>query len=204
LDQKIKKAPSVIFIITVCLYFPFLESWFGGTLWGLNWESPVFMAQLGDKLRLFKLFLVTLGVALLIIKYKSIRDTLTNTIVKNVFIVSGYLIAAVQIPLLCLGLLLEGVSSSNLDYLHKDRTFNERSIYVYTADPGAMGKAYHYFYLKCQLPLNRYELKLIKKTGWMYEFGFEVQENNLIVTDKSENGKTHIFDITNFTCNAKT
>jgi len=204
LNQKIKKSPSIIFIITVCLYLPFIESWFGGTLWGLNWESPVFMAQLGDKLRLFKLFLVILGVALLIIKYKNIRDTINQTNFNNVFIVSGYLIAAVQIPLLCLGLLLEGVSSSNLNYLHKEKAFNGRSIYVYTADPGAMGKAYHYFYLKCQRPLNRYELKLIKKTGWMYEFSFEVQENNLIITDKSENGNAHVFDITNFTCNTKT
>ena len=187
----------------VCLYLPFIESGFGGTLWGLNWKSPMFMNQLSDKLRLLKLILVTLAVALLVIKREKIKDTFNNTIIRNIFIVSGYLVAAVQIPLLCLGILFEGISSSNLDYLHKEKNFNGRSIYVYTADPGAMGTAYHYFYLKCQLPLNRYELKLIKKTGWMYEYDFEVRGNNLIITDKSEEGKTHLFDITNFTCNAK-
>ena len=204
MNQKIKKAPTIIFIIMVCLYLPSIESGFGGTLWGLNWKSPMFMNQLSDKLRLLKLILVTLAVALLIIKREKIKDTFNNTIIRNIFIVSGYLVAAVQIPLLCLGILFEGISSSNLDYLHKEKTFIDRTIYVGTADPGAMGKAYHYFYLKCQLPLNRYELELIKKMGWMYEYGFEVQENNLIVTDKSEKGKTHIFDITNFTCNVQT
>lgn len=33
---------------------------------------------------------------------------------------------------------------------------------------------------------------------------FEVKGNNLIITDKSEEGKTLIFDIRNFTSNAKT
>lgn len=204
MDQKIKKAPKVIFIITLCLYLPFIESWFFATLWGLNWESPVVMAKLGDKLRLLKLFLVILGVVLLITQYKSIRDTINNTIVKNAFLVSGYLVAAVQIPLLCVSLYFDGISPSKLDYLHKEKTFNDRSIYVYTANPGPAGTAYHYFYLKCRLPLNRYELKLIKKMGWMREYGYEVQGNNLIVADKSEEGKFHIFDITNFSCNAKT
>lgn len=203
MNKKIKKAPSIIFIIIVCLYLPFFESLFGGTLWGLNWKSPIFMAQLSDNLRLLKLTLVILAVALLAIKSEKIKDAFSNKIIRNVFIVSGYLVAAIQIPLLCLGILFGGISSSNLNYFHKEKTFNDSSIYVYTADPGALGKAYHYFHLKCQLPLNRYELKLIKKMGWMYEYDFEMQENNLIVTDKSEEDKTHIFDVTNFTCNAQ-
>jgi hypothetical protein len=82
----------------------------------------------------------------------------------------------------------------------KKKTFNDQTIYVYTADPGAMGTAQHYFYLKCLRPLNRYELKLIKKTGWIYEFDFEVRKNNLMIIDKSENGKTHAFDMSNITC----
>lgn len=204
MDQKIKKSSSVIFIISVCLYLPFIESWFGGTLWGLHWQSPMFMDQLSNYLRVIKLILVLLGGLVLYRKIGEIREKIVNVFARNFFIYSSYLLLTVQVPLLLLGVIFEGISSSNLDYIHKDKTFNDRSIYVYTADPGAMGKAYHYFYLKCQQPFNRYELKLIKKTSWMYEFGFEVQENNLVVTDKSENGKTHIFDITNFTCNAKT
>jgi hypothetical protein len=96
--------------------------------------------------------------------------------------------------------LFSGIFSSSFDSLHKEKTFNDQTIYVYTADPGAMGTAQHYFYLKCLRPLNRYELKLIKKTGWIYEFDFEVRKNNLMIIDKSENGKTHAFDMSNITC----
>lgn len=204
MGQKFKKHPFILFIISVCVYLPFIESWFAGTLWGLHWKSPMFMDQLSNYLIIIKLVLVLLGGILLYKNIREIREKIVNVFARNFFILSCYLLVAVQIPFLLLGLLLEGISSSNIDYLHKEKTFNDRSIYIYTADPGAMGKAYHYFYLKCQLPFNRYELKLIKKTDWMGEFGFEVQQNNLIVTDKHENGKAHIFDITNFTCNAKT
>jgi len=195
-----KKAPSIIFIIMMCLYLPFIESWFGETLWGLNWQSPMLMYQWGDNLRIVKLILVILAIVLLSIKRELIRETLKNAVIRNVFIITGYLVAAVQISLLCLGILFEGFSSSDLNYIHKEETFNSRSIYVYTADSGAMGKAYHYFYLKCSLPLNRYELKQIKKIDWMNEYDFDVQGNNLIVIDKSEEGKLHTLDLTHFIC----
>ena len=159
------------------------------------------MDQLSNYLRVLKLILVLLGGLLLYRKIEKIREEIGNVFARNFFIYSGYLLVAIQLPLLFLGVMFEGISSSNLNYLHKEKTFKERSIYVYTADPGAMGKAYHYFYLKCQLPLNRYELKQIKKMGWMYEYSFKVKGNDLIVTDKSKEGKTHIFDVTNFSCN---
>ena len=202
LDKKIKNPPTALIVIALCLYLPFIESWFSATLWGLNWDSPVLMAQLNSKLKLVKLIFIVIGVALLITKNKSISDTFNNTIIKYVFLVSSYLVAAIQIPLLCLGILFHSNSSSNLDYLHQEKTFNNRSIYVYTADPGAMGRAYHYFYLKCQLAFNRYDLKLIKKMDWMYDYSFEVKGNNLVVTNQSEENKSHVFDITNFTCHA--
>ncbi|MBU2969866.1 hypothetical protein KO527_10955 [Pseudoalteromonas sp. C2R02] len=200
MNKEIKKESFIIFIIMMCLYLPFIESWFGETLWGLNWQSPMLMYQWRDNVRIVKIILVILAIALLSIKREVIRETLNNTIIKNAFLVSSYVVAAVQIPLLFLGIFFEGISSSDLSYIHKEKTFNNRTVYVYTADPGAMGKAYHYFYLKCPLPLNRFELKDIKKIGWMYEYDFEVQENNLIVIDKSEEGKLHSFDISNFTC----
>ena len=186
----------------VCLYLPFIESCFGGTLWGLNWKSPMFMDQLGDQLRLLKLILVILAIALFIIKSEEIRATINSTVTRNIFIISGYILAVVLLVFLCLGVMFAGISSSKLNYLHKELIFNERSIYEYTADAGAMGTAYHYFYLKCQLPLNRYELKQIKKMDWMREYGFEVKGNDLIVTDKCTEGKTYNFDVTNFICNA--
>jgi len=184
----------------ILLYLPFIESWYSGTLWGLNWQSPIFMHQLADNLRIVKLILVILAAVLLTIKREIIREILNNAVIKNVFLVSGYVVAAVQIPLLCLGILLSGTSSSDLNYFHKEKTFDNRTIYINTIDPGAMGKAYHYFYLKCPLPLSRYELRQIKKMGWMSEYDFELQENNLIVIDKSEEDKIHTLDLTNFTC----
>jgi len=185
----------------IFIYLPFIESCHGGTLWGLNWQSPMLMYQWGDNLRIVKFILVILAIALLSIKRELIRETLKNAVIRNIFIITGYLVAVVQILLLCLGILFEGFSSSDLNYIHKEETFNSRSIYVYTADSGAMGKAYHYFYLKCSLPLNRYELKQIQKMDWIHEYDFDVQGNNLIVIDKSEEGKLHTFEISNFTCN---
>lgn len=93
-----------------------------------------------------------------------------------------------QIPLLCLGILLAGSLSVNLDYSPKELKFSDRTIYADTAEPGTMGKAYHYFYLKCKLPLNRYELKLLKKLDWMPEYSIEVHGNKLIITNKSGKG----------------
>ena len=102
--------------------------------------------------------------------------------------------------MLCLGLLFDGVLSSNLSYIHKERNYQDRSIYVYTADPGAMGTAYHYFYLKCHLPLNRYELTQITKTNWMREYSFEVIDDELIIDDKSEEGSVQKIDLSTFKC----
>jgi len=193
--------PSILFVIIACLYLPLFESWFGGTLWGLNWKSPMFMDQLGDQLRLLKLIMVILAIALIIIKSEKIKATISSKMIRNVFIISGYILAVVQLPFLLLGVMFAGASSSELNYLHKEQTFNNRSIYVNTVNPGATGKAYHYFYLKCQLPLNRYELKQIKKMDWMREYSFEVKGNDLIVTDKSTEDTSHNFNVTNFSCN---
>jgi len=185
-----------------CLYLPFIESWFGETLWGLNWKSPMFMHQVSDQLRVVKVIMVILAILLIIIKREKIRATISNKVRRNVFTISGYIFAVVQLPFLLLGVMYEGVSSLDLNYLHKEKTFNERTIYVNTINSGAVGKSYHYFYLKCQLPLNRYELKQIKKVGWMREYSFEMKDNDLIITDKSKNGVSQNFNVTNFSCNA--
>ena len=200
-DHIQPKSPTLLIAIAACLILPFLESWFAGTLWGLNWNSPVFMDQLRDHLRIFKLALIAISIYLLFTKYSVIGNTIQKALYRRTFVVLASVLAIVQVPLLLLGIMLEGMSSSNLDYIHKEKSYAERSIYVYTADPGAMGKAYHYFYLKCPLPFNRYELTEITKTNWMYEYTFEVIDNELIIEDKSENGEIKKFDISSFYCN---
>lgn len=159
------------------------------------------MDQLRDHLRIFKLVLIAFSIYVLITKYTVISNTIRKALYRRVFVVFASVLAVVQVPLLLLGIMFEGVSSSNLDYIHKEKSYAERSIYVFTADPGAMGKAYHYFYLKCSLPLNRYELTEITKTNWMYEYNFEVVDNELIIEDQSENGEIKKFDISSFQCN---
>ena len=142
MNDHIQPKSQILFIvIAACIVLPFLESWFGSTLWGINWISPVFMDQLSGYLRITKLILVGFAIYLLIAKRKVISKSIENVIIRKAFTVTAFLLALVQIPLLCLGILLEGISSSNLDYIHKEKNYQNRSIYVYTADPGAMGTA---------------------------------------------------------------
>ena len=112
------------------------------------------------------------------------------------------LVGVIQIPFLCLGILVNGFSLSTPDYIHKQSTFTDRTIYIYTADPGAMGKAYHYAYLNCPLAFGRYELKQIAKLNWMREYTFYIEKNNLIVIDKNSDGLTHTFDMSDVTCSS--
>lgn len=194
------KSPTLIIVIAACIVLPFLESWHVSTLWGVNWISPAFMDQLSNYLRVTKLILICFALYLLIGKRKVISKSIENAIVRKIFAVTAFLLALVQIPLLCLGILVEGIFFSDLDYLHKEKNYQNRSIYVYTADPGAMGTAYHYFFLKCPLPLNRYELRRITRTNWMRKFSFAVVGNELLIEDKGEGGTTQTIDITGFKC----
>lgn len=177
-----------------------MESSFGGSLWGLNWKSPTFMHQLDDQLRVVKFILVICAIYLLTSKSTVISHTIQNVFYRRAFVISAFVLAVIQLPFLYLGILLEGVSSSNLDYIHKEKSFGERAIYVYTADSGAVGRAYHYFYVKCPLPLNRYELTKITTTNWMKSYSFDVVDNQLIIEDKSKNGEVKTFDISRYRC----
>ena len=137
---------------------------------------------------------------MLIIKRNTIRATMENIKTRRPFIAIVWGLALIQFPFLWLGILVEGIMSSDPEYLHKEKQYSDRSIYVNTFDPGAMGKAYHYFYLKCPRSLNRYDLTHIKTTNWMYEFSFDVVENELIIDDKSHGGTITKIDISDFTC----
>ena len=61
------------------------------------------------------------------------------------------------------------VLTDNTDYFHKEFEIGKNTIYVHTLDQGALGKAYHNFYLKCPLPLHRFELKPIEQTDWVVD-----------------------------------
>ncbi|WP_213609963.1 hypothetical protein [Pseudoalteromonas sp.] len=200
MDKSSNNSWLVILLISACLLLPFLESMHGGVLWGLNWHSPRLMDTLSHNLLYIKLVLVITGFILLFVKPEKIKSIIKNKIARWLFFIIFTLVAVVQIPLLCLGIMLNGTSLSRLDYIHKQSTFDDRTIYIYTADPGAMGKAYHYAYLNCPLAFGRYELKQIAKFSWMHQYTFYIEKNNLVVIDKNPSGLTHTFDMSNITC----
>ena len=120
---RINSIYTITLIIMACLYIPFAESWFAGTLWGLNWQSPAFMDQVGNYLRIIKLGGIFVGITLLYRNISVIRVKFANPLVSNFFIYSSYLLALIQIPLLCLGILFNSILSSDLDYMHTEKTF---------------------------------------------------------------------------------
>lgn len=199
-DHIPPKSKTLIIVIAACIILPSIDNFFGSAIWGGNWISPAFMDQLNGYLIVAKLILIGFAICLLIVKHKVISRSIENVIVRRTFTITAFILALVQIPVLCLLIMVNGVSPSNLDDIHKEKNFKNRSIYVYTADPGAMGTAYHYFYLKCPLPLNRYKLKLITRTHWMAKFSFDVVDNELFIEDKSKEGATQKVDITGFKC----
>jgi hypothetical protein len=200
--EKLK--PNNTFIITIVillLYIPFFESYSSSTLWGLKWHSPEMMDKINTYFRPLKLMLVVIGVTLLLKSSKKLKAGKLPKILNGVFTYSSYFIGFIQIILLSIGLLFSSLLSSNLSYIHKEKRFDDQSIYVYTADPGAMGTAYHYFYLKCKLPFNRFTLQKISKLEWMREFNFDIKESELIINHLAPKETIeHRFDISNVKC----
>lgn len=64
------------------------------------------------------------------------------------------------------------------------------------SDPGALGKAYHYFYSKCLKPFGRYKLTFIDKFGWLGRFDYDLTDTTLSVI--REEGEITILDVTDF------
>jgi len=168
---------SVLILILV----PLVESLHGGVLWGLNYHSPKFMSQVGDALALVKLIALCAGVYLLFTQHGRLRYLVKSKWLSVVLSCILAIVAFIQIAIGLLGVLIDATLGTNRDYFHKEFAIENNTIYVFTADPGAMGTAYHYFYLKCPLPLNRYELKFIEKTNWVWELELKTSDNGFDV-----------------------
>ncbi|WP_394175739.1 hypothetical protein [Thalassotalea litorea] len=164
------------------IFMPLWESWYGVTLWGLNLYSPAHMDVLADYLRPVKIVLVCAGVFLLTHKAKAFKAVIHSRIAGNLVLAACYIFAALQIILLTLGIFFLTASDSDLGYIHQEHNLNQHTIYIHTADPGAMAKAYHYVYLKCPLPFNRYALHTIGRLNWMRKFNLKSNDNTLIFT----------------------
>ena len=141
--------------VLILILVPLVESLHGGVLWGLNYHSPKFMSQVGDALALVKLIALCAGVYLLFTQHGTFRYLFKSKWMSIVFSCVLATVALIQIAIGLLGVLIDATLGTNRDYFHKEFAIENNTIYVFTADPGAMGTAYHYFYLKCPLPLNR-------------------------------------------------
>ena len=168
---------AVLLLVTV----PLVESLHGGVLWGLNYHSPKFMSQVGDALALVKLIALCAGVYLLFTQHGIFRLLVKSKWLSIVLSSVLAIVALIQIAIGLIGVLIDATLGTNRDYFHKEFAIENNTIYVFTADPGAMGTAYHYFYLKCPLPLDRYELTFIEKTNWVWELELKASDNGFDV-----------------------
>ena len=167
--------------VLILILVPLVESLHGGVLWGLNYHSPKFMSQVGDALALVKLIALCAGVYLLFTQHGRLRYLVKSKWLSVVLSCILAIVALIQIAIGLLGVLIDATLRANRDYFHKEFEIGNNTIYVFTADPGAMGTAYHYFYLKCPLPLNRYELTFIEKTNWVWELELKASDNGFDV-----------------------
>ena len=167
--------------VLLLILVPLVESLHGGVLWGLNYHSPKFMSQVGDALALVKLIALCAGVYLLFTKHGRLRYLVKSKWLSVVLSCILAIVAFIQIAIGLIGVLIDATLGTNRDYFHKEFAIENNTIYVFTADPGAMGTAYHYFYLKCPLPLNRYELTFIEKINWVWELELKASDNGFDV-----------------------
>ena len=167
--------------VLLLILVPLVESLYGGVLWGLNYHSPKFMSQVGDALALVKLIALCAGVYLLFTQHGTFRHLFKSKWMSIVFSCVLAIVALIQIAIGLIGVLIDATLGTNRDYFHKEFAIENNTIYVFTADPGAMGTAYHYFYLECPLPFNRYELTFIEKTNWVWELELKASDNGFDV-----------------------
>ena len=167
--------------VLILILVPLVESLHGGVLWGLNYHSPKFMSQVGDALALVKLIALCAGVYLLFTQHGRLRYLVKSKWLSVVLSCILAIVAFIQIAIGLLGVLIDATLGTNRDYFHKEFAIENNTIYVFTADPGAMGTAYHYFYLQCPLPLNRYELTFIERTNWVWELELKASDNGFDV-----------------------
>lgn len=167
--------------VLLLILVPLVESLNGGVLWGLNYHSPKFMSQVGDALALVKLIALCAGVYLLFTQHGTFRHLFKSKWMSIVFSCVLAIVALIQIAIGLIGVLIDATLGTNRDYFHKEFAIENNTIYVFTADPGAMGTAYHYFYLECPLPFNRYELTFIEKTNWVWELELKASDNGFDV-----------------------
>ncbi len=168
--KKTLLVPCLLVVLPLC------ESVFLSNGLGLDWHSPLLMYQLSVVLIPLKLLLTLLGLKLL----SKVNVTAWFIWLKVSVSVAGAL-HGLLLALICVVYLVMGPGPQS----HRE----DGNIYVYTADAGAMGKSYHYFYYIKLDEYGFYTLQLIAKLDWLGEFNFQQKENLLIIDHKDFNGE---------------
>lgn len=74
------------------------------------------------------------------------------------------------------------------------------NIAVYTADPGAMGRAYHYFSYFCRNDFGFYRLTPIRRVDWLGEFTMTQLEDELVITPLFDHSAAVRLSLAGFSC----
>ena len=185
-------------LILLCLYGPLLLGFLSSYI-NLNFVSPRYMSDVSQVTNVIILCSSILGFTLLLMKYQEVRYLFKNRIIANTLIIISFLYACLMFVAAGLVVFLDAAFGSNEDYIYQEHTFNNRTFYVYTADPGAFGKAHHYVYLKCPASFNRYELELIANLSWIKDFKMSLEGDDLIFESDSKEGNT-VLDVSEFHC----
>ena len=144
-DAAVRRIP--VFVGLLLILIPLAESVNGSVLWGMNYHSPKLMSQVGDMVAWVKLIAVCVGVYLIFKQKGALKLLFKNKWVSNILNIFIAVVAFIQVNLGFFDVAMDMVLTDNTDYFHKEFEIGKNTIYVHTLDQGALGKAYHNFYL---------------------------------------------------------
>jgi hypothetical protein len=167
---------------------PLIDSLFLGNVFGINWHSPKLMYQVSVYLVPIKLLLTLVGIVLLLrIQMRAWRKAGKYTLL------TAGILHSCLLALICMSYLIFG---------DKTKFYQENgNIHLYTADTGAMGKSYHYFYFICRGKFGFFTPIPISREDWLGQFSFE-QSGNQLVIRQLNNDQTNVItrDIPTSSC----
>lgn len=196
-----QRSSALILFVLFCTLFPLLENLHPATLWGLNWQSPQLMAELGYALMFIKLLLLGLAFYLLLTRTETIRNTLTNRGIRYSYVGLNYVLILLQIPLLLIWIGYATISASPSAYNHQEHNVANHTIYTHTVNLGATSEASHLLYLKCPRPLHRYALAPLARINWVGAFDLQADADDILVLNSNTNKVLHRIDRAELDCN---
>lgn len=174
-----------ILLISVLL----IDTLFLGNVFSLQWHSPKMMYLISAYLVPVKFLLTVLALALL-------RRTVLSgwrNLVRHTM--SG--LAVIQLVLMS----LVGVGYIFAGFAPLSEQFRvQGNIAVYTADPGAMGRAYHYFSYFCRNDFGFYRLTPIGRLDWLGDFTISEQQAELVITPLRNNTDAVRLSLIGYSC----